>query len=180
MKSNGWRSVAILLAALVIPACDSGHSKDSAAGGTPVPGVEFSDPGIETFPDEGNQHVPVGTAVAYATDPPTSGPHYPDPQPGGFYTAEAASGFLVHAMEHGGVIIYYNSALLTTAQLSSLMDLGAAHPGTFAQVVVVPRNDPSYPIILTAWTHRLRLTAFDQNRIDGFLTLFLGKGPEHD
>ena len=32
-------------------------------------------------------------------------------------------------------------------------------------MVVVPRNDAAFPIILTAWTHRLRLTTYDQNRI---------------
>jgi len=45
--------------------------------------------------------------------------------------------------------------------------------------VVVPRNDATYPIILTAWTHRLRLTSYDAARIDGFLTLFIGQGPEN-
>jgi lysophospholipase L1-like esterase len=81
-------------------------------------------------------------------------------------------------MEHGGVIIYYNPATVTDSQKYSLMLLARAHPGIMAQVVCVPRNDPSYPIILTAWTHWLRLSTFDQSRIDGFMTLFLGQGPE--
>ena len=161
----------------VIPACGGGGGSgggSSVANGT----VAFSDAAIETFPNEGNTHVPVGTVVAYQTDPPTSGNHYPDPQPGGFYTSPVASGFLVHSMEHGGVIIYYDASRLSADNLVALQALAAQHPGSFAQVVVVPRTDPTYAIILTAWTHRLRLVAYDQARIEGFMTLFLGNGPE--
>jgi len=81
-------------------------------------------------------------------------------------------------MEHGGVIIYYNPATVTTSEKSTLKTLAESHPGIFSQIVCVPRNDPTYPLILTAWTHRLRLAIYDQSRIDGFLTLFLGNGPE--
>jgi hypothetical protein len=123
--------------------------------------------------------VPVGTDIQYNTDPPTSGPHYPDPEPGGFYTTVIASGFLVHSMEHGGIIIYYDASELTASNLDALRALADAHPGTSSQVCVVPRTDPTYPIILTAWTHRLRLTSYDQFRIDGFIALFIGKGPEN-
>jgi hypothetical protein len=166
----------ILIPAALIPACGGGGGGSSSAGS----GVVFSDPGIETFPDEGNAHVPVGTVITYNTDPPTSGSHYPDPQPGGFYTSPIAAGFLVHSLEHGGVVIYLDSAHVSKSNVDKLKKLAADHPGTFAQVVVVPRDDSTYPLILTAWTHRLRLMVYDQTRIDGFLTLFLGNGPEKD
>jgi hypothetical protein len=165
--------------ALILPACgssSSGTSGDTAAG--PNQSTTFSDPGIETFPSEGRAHVVVGTVVVYLTDPPTSGNHYPYPQAGGYYESPIAAGFLVHSMEHGGVIIYYNPATVTDTQKNVLKTLSLAHPGIFSQVVCVPRNDPTYPIILTAWTHWLRLTTYDQSRIDGFLALFLGNGPE--
>jgi hypothetical protein len=164
---------------VLIPACGGGGGdggSTSAANGS----VAYSDAAIETFPSEGSTHVPVGTVVDYHTDPPTSGNHYPDPQPGGYYTAPVASGFLVHSMEHGGVIIYYDASRLTADNLLALQALAAQHPGTFSQVVVVPRTDPANAIILTAWTHRLQLAAYDQTRIEGFMTLFLGNGPEKD
>ena len=170
MRSTRW--LAAVAVALILPACGGGPS------GQKQQNAVFSDPDIETFPNEGQEHVPVGTVVVYGTDPPTSGPHYPDPQDGGFFDHEIASGYLVHSMEHGGVIIYYSPAV-TNDQKHELQHLAEAHRGTFDQVVCVPRNDPTYPIILTAWTHRLRLTEYDQARIDGFVTLFLGHGPEH-
>jgi hypothetical protein len=138
-----------------------------------------AEPQIETFPSEGQLHVADGTPITYNTDPPTSGTHYPSPQAGGFYDTEIAAGYLVHSMEHGGVIIYYNAPALTTAQLDTLRARPASHPGFFSQVVVVPRNDPVYPVILTAWTHRLRLPGYALNRIDDFIGLFLGHGPEN-
>lgn len=165
------RGLLLGFAALILPACDlpPGMSR-----GMP----RYSDPEIETFPDEGHEHVAVGTVVSYKTDPPTSGPHYPNPQPGGYYLVPIESGFLVHSLEHGAVVLYYNPATTSSAERKHLKALARAHPGVFGQVVAVPRDDPSYPVILTAWTHRLRLSTYDEDRIDGFLTLFLGQGPE--
>ncbi|HVR83579.1 MAG TPA: DUF3105 domain-containing protein, partial [Planctomycetota bacterium] len=93
-------------------------------------------------------------------------------------TAPILPGFLVHAMEHGGVIIYYNPAVITPDETNTLKALAQAHQGVFGQVCCVPRNDATYPFILTAWTHWLRLTSYDQSRIDNFISLFLGQGPE--
>jgi hypothetical protein len=164
--------------ALILPACGSSHSDTSGGGSDKSPNPVYSDTGIQTFPDEGHSHVVVGTVIAYGTDPPTSGAHYPYPEAGGYYTSPIAAGFLVHSMEHGGVIIYYDPATVTGAEKSTLMTLASAHPGIFSQVVCDPRSDSTYPIILTAWTHWLRLTTYDQSRINGFLALFLGEGPE--
>jgi hypothetical protein len=172
MSRNRW--LAAVAAALILPACGGGGHSGSSTTENAFP----SDKDIETFPNEGNTHVPVGTAIDYDTDPPTSGNHYPVPQDGGFFDHDIAAGYLVHSMEHGAVIIYYNPATVTPEQQDALKALAAAHPGSFAQIVCVPRNDPTYPIILTAWTHRLRLLTYDQTRIDNFIALFLGKGPE--
>jgi len=170
MRIKRW--LAGVATALILPACGGGPSGQKQQA--PVP----TDPGIETFASEGQEHVPVGTVIDYKTDTPTSGPHYPDPQDGGFFDHEIAAGYLVHSMEHGGVIIYYSPAV-TGDDKKALQKLAKQHPGSFDQVICVPRNDPTYPIILTAWTHRLRLTAYDQDRIDGFIALYLGNGPEH-
>jgi phospholipase C len=153
-------------------------------GQTPRPYSDFvpppwpADPGIETFPDEGRAQVPVGTVVAYQTDPPTSGNHYPDPEPGGFYTTPIAAGFLVHSMARGGVIIYYDPSVVSAGDLDGLRALAGLHPGLQSQVCCVPRTDASDPVILTAWTHRLRLPGYDGLEIQNFVNGFLGRGPE--
>jgi len=165
--------------ALILPACgssNSGATRGNSAGSDSA--STYPDPGIETFPDEGNTHVPVGTLVVYLTDPPTSGNHYPYPQAGGFYETPIEAGFLVHTMEHGGIIFYYNPATTTLPQKNVLKSLANDHLGLYKAVVCVPRDDATYPLILTAWTHRLRLAVYDQSRIDGFVALFWGQGPE--
>jgi hypothetical protein len=68
---------------------------------------------IETKPTDKNQtHVPEGTPITYKDAPPAFGPHRPSPAPFGrpFYTAqdrpEVAT--LVHNMEHGYAILWYD------------------------------------------------------------------------
>src|SRR5262245_21191422 len=129
------RWTAALTVAAILPACGG---KPGSSSQEPVP----TDPGLETFPNEGQIHVPVGTVVVYGTDPPTSGNHYPEPQDGGFFDHEIAAGYLVHSMEHGGVIIYYNPATVTNDQQKELQKLAIAHPGSFDMIICVPRNDP--------------------------------------
>ena len=178
MQTTWMRMVVLAGMILVVPACGSSGSNSDPGDTSVFQAPVYSDPGIETFPSEGRTHVPVGTTVVYNTDPPTSGNHYPSPQAGGYYETPIAAGYLVHSLEHGGIVIYYDPSIITTPQKDSLKAMAKAHPGIFGQVVCVPRNDPSFPIILTAWTHWLRLASFDQSRMNGFVTLFMGQGPE--
>ena len=141
-------------------------------------GVNVDSEDIVQFPDEGIDHVPEGTPITYGTDPPTSGTHYPVAQPGGHYTREILPGYLVHTMEHGGIIIYYNPTV-TEAQQNELRDIIQPHLGEFATVIAVPRNDAEFPIILTAWRHWQRLRTYDSNKIRDFIDVFLGQGPEN-
>jgi Protein of unknown function (DUF3105) len=181
VKDFGRVAVA-LMAVVLVPACSSGsnHEAPRASSESTGPAVSTTDQDIESFPfDPGGDHVPLGTPIVYPTDPPVSGPHYEEfVAEGGFYTYTVPPPYLVHSLEHGGVVIYYNDQV-TPDQLSHLRDLANQHLGRYAQVVVVPRSDATYPIILTAWTHWLRLTSYDASRIDGFMTLFLDQGPEH-
>ena len=162
------RSPARLLVLCLIPIL-------AGCGGSALP----ENDGIIEFPDEGAQHVAEGTPIAYNTDPPTSGTHYPIPQPGGFYTQAVQPGYLVHTMEHGGIVIYYDPATVTEDQRDELRAIIQPHLGNFSTVAAVPRDDPAFPIILTAWRHRQRLQTYDANQIRDFIDLFLGRGPEN-
>ena len=65
------------------------------------------------------------------------------------------------------------------SQQNELRDIIEPHLGNFSSVIAVPRNDPDYPIILTAWRHWQRLRTYDSNKIRDFIDLRLGKGPEN-
>lgn len=62
----------------------------------------------QVFKDLGREHVNIGTQVDYNSNPPTSGPHYPDWVRYGIYDAPKDDRNLVHSEEHGYIIMSYN------------------------------------------------------------------------
>ena len=76
------------------------------------------------------------------------------------------------------LIIYYDANFVSQSDLDSIRALTNLHLGTQAQICCVPRDDAAFPIILTAWTHWLKLPAYDAARIQSFVNRFLGRGPE--
>jgi hypothetical protein len=59
----------------------------------------------------------------YNSDPPTSGPHYAQEAEAGFFESNIytyPAGYLVHNLEHGYVIFWYNCDLLDEAGCSEL------------------------------------------------------------
>lgn len=123
-----------------------------------------------------SSHVPAGTRVTtYNSDPPTSGPHWPQPQPWGIVTAaDPPDEIFVHNLEHGGIWISYRPDL--DAATRAMLE---AFARTYPEAVVLaprPRNDR--PIILASWGRLLRMDAFDNGRMLAFLSANLNKSPE--
>jgi hypothetical protein len=58
--------------------------------------------------NEGQTHVPEGSPIQYANNPPSSGNHYPAPKPWGVYEQAIAPGYWVHNLEHGGIVVLYD------------------------------------------------------------------------
>jgi len=117
---------------------------------TPLPGKS-----IQT---QGNQHVNPGDShVAYSTDPPASGPHFPTVPRRGIYTTPFTTEFLPHFMEHGGVVVQYNSSAPpdTVKKLTDIVS-GELDKG-LGLVLMAPRPDMPCAVALTAW---MRAEAF--------------------
>ncbi len=130
-------------------------------------------------PDEGREHIWPDHPVEYKTMPPTSGPHFPDPTAPGFYTQRPAFGYLVHSLEHGSVVIYYNPAQLTPDVEKSLRAFVQANSNPETGIVAVPDADFANPFILTAWDKMLKLDKYDPQAVTAFLAEYLGRGPEN-
>lgn len=70
-------------------------------------------PGERGVPNEGQQHVDVGTTVSYLSNPPASGPHYSAtgiaPLPAGLYRESdgVRPEQWVHNLEHGYIVYLY-------------------------------------------------------------------------
>jgi hypothetical protein len=101
---------------------------------------------ILTKPTDKNQnHIPEGTAITYKDAPPSFGEHRPSPAPFGrpFYTAadRPEVGVLVHNMEHGYTIAWYDE---TAAKDKTEMDDLKAIAKKF--------QDSNTPFIAAPWT----------------------------
>ncbi len=151
------------------------------AEGPALPPPNLKPPaGVEVFEKEGEEHVEDGTRVPYKTNPPTSGSHYGAWLPPSVYgEKEAPAELLVHNLEHGNVVIYYNQTMLSPEHVAALTELTRKHIGQWDGVLLVARPDKKHPVILTAWRHMLRLKSYDKARIDSFVDGFRGRGPEH-
>jgi hypothetical protein len=147
-----------------------------------LPLPAHGDPGLLTDvkspPDEGRDHIWPDHPVEYKTMPPTSGPHFPDPTAPGFYITRPAFGYLVHSLEHGTVVIYYDPGKLTNEIEQSLRAFIRAHSNPEVGVIAVPDADFKYPFILTAWDKMLELKNYDPQVVRAFLAEYLNHGPE--
>jgi len=153
-----------------------------------VRATQTAHPGTAVAEAADSNHVNEGTAIPYAHYPPSSGRHYPAPQPAGVYTTEVPEGSWVHNLQHGYVVVLVKCAdgcPETYRQLSALYGEGlpASRFGTVKLVVTPyshPFSDPSKEatITLLAWDREELLPQFDRDRIVRFYRAYVDKGPE--
>ena len=133
------------------------------------------------------RHIQVGEQhEAYNSDPPTSGPHYAQPAQAGFYNEALPDETLVHNLEHGYVIIWYNCTGLSDSdcqtiktQIKTVMD--NAKPVTITgtkKLIAVPRPNMGTLIALTSWGRIDKLNSFEQPEIAEFINDFRNEAPE--
>ncbi len=137
---------------------------------------EFALAEIETDSSLGGGHRAASEAYYYQAQFPTSGIHHPVPTDPGFYEISRPPSQLVHAVEHGHIVIYYERpGPDVLATLKQWVDLYSGH---WDGVVVTPMPRLGKRIVLTAWTKRLTLKRFDAAAAAAFIDKFRGRGPE--
>ena len=133
------------------------------------------------------EHVrPGGKATNYTTDPPTSGNHDAVPAQAGFYDVAPSDEQLVHNLEHGYVIVYYNCSQMSDAEcatfkqdLQKAMDAsGVAGNTRTPKIIVVPRPDMDNLLTYTSWGRIYRVDAFDQDEFVLFVQQNRNQAPE--
>jgi hypothetical protein len=136
---------------------------------------------VERFPSQGAEHVDSGTEIDDERVPPLSGPHYASATEAGFYEETPPLGNLVHSLEHGAVVVYYDPGVLSPEAEESLRAFASVHTGPWQSVVVAPNPtaDPGTAFVLTAWRTRLRMDSYDARTVRAFLAEYLGRGPEN-
>jgi hypothetical protein len=125
-------------------------------------------------------HITEGTPIAYASHPPTYGPHWPAPATWGFHSDVVPDERAVHNLEHGGVVASYNNT--PPASLAALQALLTTYPkDKYGEVKLLIRpydKIAAGTIALTAWEWIDELPAYDEARVRRFLDAHLNKGPE--
>ena len=132
---------------------------------------------VENLRSLGRDHLQPGETYRYRDSFPTSGPHAPRWLPTGFYDEPQSPHRLVHSLEHGNVVIYYDK--LTGKAENLLRDWVSAHSGQWDGLIAAPMPGIGEEVVLTAWTKRLRLDPFDPASAAAFIDLYRGRGPEH-
>ena len=121
---------------------------------------------VRQFPSEGRQHV--SGRVEYKTNPPTSGNHFEIPAADGAYNRAPDVEPLVHSLEHGRVIFWYqpDATPQLRGQLKALFDDDSFH------VILAPnsRNMPSQ-VAASSWTRSITCERVNDNTWDA-LRLF--------
>jgi hypothetical protein len=127
------------------------------------------------MPDEGANHVPQTQVPTYQSVPPTSGPHWNlgdgvAPIFWGVYTTPQAEPAVVHNLEHGGIVIWYQSTA-TPGDIQKLTQFTQQQLGTTQfKVILSPWSgkDFGHPIAVTAWDWLLYLDSADIDQIRAF------------
>jgi hypothetical protein len=180
VQSRGTGGPGIAVAASPAPASSASANGQAFAG--------------KSFPAQGHAHLGADEPddFVYNSDPPTSGPHkeifsdqFVNPSPLPTYEQ-------VHLLEHGNVLLQYNCACpdvaASLAAIAYQYDSKSIAPNELqptAQevqageeqghaVIVAPYPHMKSRIAVTAWTKLGTLTSVDKQKIESFITLYLG------
>ncbi|MEE8121022.1 MAG: DUF3105 domain-containing protein [Anaerolineales bacterium] len=135
-----------------------------------------------------SRHVLVGEDPGpFNSNPPTSGPHYDSPLTAGFYDQATAAeigpyptGYLVHNLEHGYIVFWYNCEILDEVgctelkgQLQEVMS-----DARNIKVVAFPWDSIDFPVVATSWGRMQEFESFDTNLALRFVSSNRNRAPE--
>ncbi|GAB4577439.1 MAG: hypothetical protein Fur0022_01700 [Anaerolineales bacterium] len=139
----------------------------------------------EAIPVLASGHTTEGQVVSFNSDPPTSGDHYPTTLPAQFYhEADLAGlpsnpeGYLVHNLEHGYIIFWYNCTLVDDCeglknQIQTVMD-----EMNGVKLVAFPSDALDAPVVMTSWGRRQAFDVFDPEAARTFILRNRNRAPE--
>lgn len=138
----------------------------------------------ETIPIMSSEHIPTDSDPGeYNSAPPTSGPHYADELEAGFYVADNyqyPAGYLIHNLEHGYIIFWYNCADLSESACSELKSQirDVMDEVNDAKVIAYPWDSIDVPVVMTSWGRLLKMETFEPAVARAFYKANLNRSPE--
>ncbi len=130
---------------------------------------------VASEPSAGREHV--SGPIDYDHRFPLSGPHNPSWVEPGVYDTPQRKEQLVHALEHGNIVIYYDDP--GSGVMDRLREWAGIYDNQWSGIVVTPAAGLGKSIVLSAWTKRLRLDEFAAAPAAAFIDAYRGRGPEN-
>ena len=167
--------IAVVVFAVVVALVVQNRGDDGADLAGTVGEKEAGCDPIEEHEIEGQDHVDV--APDYETNPPTSGDHLQTPASAGFFDEAVDPGAVVHNMEHGQIVFWYDPDAPDTVIDSIEAMVDDVPQATLA----VPWDDIEAPhtFAMSAWGASQHCRQVSQEVVDAFRTEYQGKGPEN-
>ena len=138
----------------------------------------------EEIPIMASSHISVDSDPGkHNSDPPTSGPHYAGEAQAGFYDTniyQYPAGYLVHNLEHGYIIFWYNCANQTENACSELKSQIKAFIDEVNNVKVIayPWDSIDVPVVMASWGRLQKMETFDATQARAFYKNNLNHSPE--
>lgn len=164
--------------ALPLAACGSEDERPEEPGRCNVVSVES--------PPASARHVTQCEDISYSTNPPSGGEHYGVWAAFQSYDFPLSAGYLVHDLEHGAVVFWYDCPEGCEDDVASVQALIDALPedplcagtGASRRAILVP-----YPALgtrwgVSAWGHALSADCVDEAAFTDFYTRHYAQGPE--
>jgi hypothetical protein len=133
-------------------------------------------------------HIAEGTPPGpYPSDPPAGGVHYDSELTAKFYqeadletAPQYPEGHLVHNLEHGYVIFWYNCAVVDEAGCTLLKKQIQQVIDDFdgVKLIAFPWKSLNVPVVMTSWGRLLRFETFDPNQARAFVKANRNRAPE--
>jgi hypothetical protein len=144
---------------------------------------------LATPPLVASPHVPDGTAVVYDSNPPSSGPHYPEWANFQEFTSPVPDGYLVHSMEHGAVLLLYKcdddggACADRAAALRAVRDAvptdPLCDPTIRVRIILAPRPANDVAVAAAAWGNTYRADCVDAPSLAAFIAAHYSQAPEN-
>ena len=187
-----WRLLAIggvlvvgVLIVILVLVLGSGSNPDAGAI-QPNDGQTHVSQGADCrHPANANVQAECGGPDPYSSLPATSGPHWNGPANWGVYSTPQIETQLLHNLEHGGIVIWYDPEQVGASDLDTLTQyvnsqVASGISGRF-KVILSPWSGQDAlpaPIVVTAWRYLLELDSADTSAIDEFTRAHYGRSPE--
>ena len=170
---------ALIIAGLALPSFGGGGGGGNTTTETIADRPTGASAPGTSLPDQGRTHLEVGARNPegyYNSIPPTSGTHAPSWVTCGVFDAPIEDEFQVHNLEHGFVLIQYNTE--DPALITELRSVAEALDGWPNYFILAPYPEMEPTIALTAWGVTQYMETVDPSDIESFANAYRGRGPE--